>query len=145
MANRFLNHYNDSEKAIIHTGFNHSFLNYKLNNMDRMGNILYAEYGDDIFQVCLHHRMTMGDNFDNKKSYLPFYMDVLFYENGKNPFGIDIVNSPMSDLRDENLYFFQDDELAVFQDITQGYIVLTDLNNIQHSDWTNDFINKSNF
>lgn len=146
MASRFFDNYDSPDKAIIHTGFNHSFLNYRQNNEYRMGNFLSDTFDDDIFQVCLHHEMSKGANPSNdEKSYLPLYIDKLFIKNGSKPFGIDIINSPLSELRDENTYFFQDNELVIFEYIAQGYIVLVDFGSMQHSDWIDNFINETNF
>jgi len=145
MTQMFIDNYNNKGKAIIHTGFNHSFLHYNLNNMNRMGNLLYSEYGDHIFQVCLHHQMMRRDDFDNKKTYIPYYMDDLFVKNDRKSFGIDITDSPFRKLQDENTYFFQDDATVFLEDITEGYIVINKLNKIQHSEWIDGFINDVNF
>jgi hypothetical protein len=105
MFHNFMKNYQSGEKAIIHTGFNHSFLDYKLAGNDRLGNRLKREYQSKVFQVAMHHQMSLTDYSQQEGTYLPRTMDELYLSNRK-PFGVDIVNSPFADLRDDITFFF---------------------------------------
>jgi len=148
-----------SEKAIVHTGYNHSFTKYQLpkviNNKlkgtlpPRLGRILYKQYGDQIFQICLHTNhfgteVVTGGKPTSKPMFTDFIEDLL-RKNRNKPVGFDIENSPFANLRDRKSYYFAFQKEVVFSDIAQGYVFLKPLAKLSKITWINGFIDESNF
>ncbi len=160
MANAVINEViKKSEKAIVHTGYNHSFTKYQLpkviNNKlkgtlpPRFGRILYNQYGGQIFQICLHTNhfgievLTGGK--PTSKPILTDFIEDLLRRNWNKPVGFDIENSPFANLRDRKSYYFAFQKKVVFSDIAQGYIFLKPLAKLSKIRWVNGFIDESNF
>jgi hypothetical protein len=143
MADMFINTYGkaNSGKAIIHTGFNHSCWDF-LGNGIRMGYYLHQEYGNRIFQICLHHNFDIGNSVQSTNDfYIPTFIDEIYYSNNKKPMGFDIIGSPFENLKDN----ISNDSQTVFGKITEGYIVLKSLSEIKQTSFISDFVDSSNF
>lgn len=144
MFNQIKEIYEAGSKMVVHTGFNHSFLDYKQNGFERLGNYLNLEYRS-VYQICLHHYFTTVDGMPWGANSVPEYFDYLYRMNGSVAFGIDIIESPLSDLRDETSIFFVDEPDSTLVDITKGYIIFNTESELTHSRWIKDFIDESNF
>ena len=148
-----------SEKAIVHTGYNHSFTQYQLPTVingkltgtmpPRFGRILYEQYGERIFQICLHHRYSGTEIVTGKRPIsrpvLIGFMERQFRNNRNRPVGFDIENSPFAHLRDGKTCYFAFQKKVVFSDIAQGYVFLKPLAKLSKITWINGFIDESNF
>jgi hypothetical protein len=148
-----------SEKAIVHTGYNHSFTRYQLPKVingkltgtlpPRLGHILHKRYGGRIFQICLHQQhfgtevLTGGK--PTSKPVLIGFMEDLLRKNQNKPIGFDIENSPFANLRDRKSYYFAFQNEVVFSDIAQGYIFLKPIRKLRKMTWVKGFIDQSNF
>lgn len=147
MADMFIDAYGDGNygKAIIHTGFNHSFFNFRAYG-NRMGYYLNQSYGDKLFQICLHHYYDTGDTQVNEEDfYISKFIDDIYHGNGNKPIGFDIIGSPFENLKDSVSDFFKHDDHTVLGTVTEGYIVLKALPDMEHTPFVDNFIDKSNF
>jgi hypothetical protein len=147
MADMFIDTYgkDNKGKAIIHTGFNHSFWDF-LSYGNRMGYYLHQTYGNRIFQICLHHNFYIGNTKQSIDDfYIPEFIDEIYYGNNNKPIGFDIIGSPFENIKDNISDFFIHDDKTVFGTVTKGYIVLKPLIDIEPTSFVEDFIDSSNF
>lgn len=147
MAGMFINAYGDGNygKAIIHTGFNHSFFDLQ-GYGKRMGDYLNQKYGDKLFQICLHHNYDTGNAKVNKEDfYISKFIDDVYHGNGNKHIGFDIVGSPFKNMRDSVSDFFVYNDYTVLGTVTEGYIVFKAASDIKNTHFIDNFIDKSNF
>lgn len=149
MADMFINAYGDGNygKAIIHTGFNHSFFDFQEYGK-RMGYYLNQKYGNKLFQICLHHNYSLyagAAKEDIEDFYISTFIDNIYHGNGNNPIGFDIIGSPFENMKDNVSDFFKHDDYTVLSTITEGYIVLKALPDIKSTPYVDNFIDESNF
>jgi uncharacterized iron-regulated protein len=142
-----------NRKALVLIGFNHSFTHYKqprlkdgklVGEWPRFGYILYEEYGDRLFQICLHKWQSKLTKSSELCSLVGF-IETMLSLNGNQPVGFDIENSPFAHLRDRDNYYFAYQKDVVFSDITQGYIFFKRIERLGGITWVNGFIDESNF
>jgi Haem-binding uptake, Tiki superfamily, ChaN len=134
MADLVTRHVSDTKKrVVVYCGMHHAFTRYyqaELNNtgqarayMDRMGNILYRRFGEQVFLITLHKAIWCGD--PKQPSYCLPFGGRLDCEGVKlnRPMGFDVVASPVADLRFDSgdYYGFAHPSLR-FVDYTDGYI-----------------------
>ena len=120
-------------RVVVYCGMHHAFTRYyqaELDNsgvamayMDRMGNILLRQFGEQVFVIALHKPMWCGS--PAKPSYcLPFggQIDCAAASLG-GPLGFDIVGSPLAELHfgPDDYYGYGHSALR-FVDYTDGYI-----------------------
>ena len=136
MADLVAKHVNQTRRRmVVYSGMHHAFTRYymsELDNagktrayMDRMGNILSRQFGEEVFLIALHKPIWCGS--PAQPSYcLPFRgrIDCAGAKVG-HPFGFDIVGSPLADLRFEpgDYYLYGHPSLR-FVDYADGYVWL---------------------
>ncbi|HEX3046603.1 MAG TPA: hypothetical protein VHY08_17740 [Bacillota bacterium] len=147
MAKTFKDSFNKEKgKAIIHTGFNHSFFHSFGRQEMRMGVYLHQQYGERIFQICFHQPYYIeGNQGKGKGFYIPSFMDEIYKGNQNKPIGFDIVNSPFENIRDNQTDYFVDDDKVVFGMVTKGYIIFKPLKALKNTPFIDNFIDHSNF
>ena len=146
-------------KALVQIGYNHSFTHYRQPAVEqgrfvgelppRFGYILREEYGDRVFQVCLHKphfspEVATGGTA-SVRPVLGGLMEKVFESNGNTPAGFDVHNSPFAHLRDKASYYFAFQDYAVFSDIARGYVFLKPVSALGKITWIRGFIDNSNF
>jgi hypothetical protein len=146
------------EKALILIGFSHSFTHYRqpilkdgklVDERARFAYTLYQEYGDKIFQICLHLRHAGRETLTGGKGepdpILIDFLERILQKAGNRPAGFDIQNSPFANLRDRQSSYFAFQPDVVFSDVTRGYIFLKPLKKLSKITWVTGFIDASNF
>lgn len=134
MADRVSRHVSQADRrVVVYCGMHHAFTRYyqtELDNagqsrayMDRMGNILWRQFGEQVFLIALHKPIWCGS--PAQPSYcLPFggRIDCAAAEVGR-PLGFDVVGAPLADLRfaDTDYYAYGHPHLR-FVDYTDGYV-----------------------
>lgn len=124
---------NKSARALIYCGAHHTFTRYYQPEfppaerverfMERMGNILWRNLGDDVFLITLHRPWSLIQKGESIRSY-PVHgiVDCAASKIGK-PLGFDIVQSPFAQLDSQpGTYYAAGHPGFRFQDITDGYI-----------------------
>jgi hypothetical protein len=134
MADLVTRHISETKRrVVVYCGMHHAFTRYyqaELNNqgqargyMDRMGNILYRSFGEQVFLIALHKAIWCGD--PAKPSYcLPFggQIDCGAAKLDK-AIGFDVVSSPIAELNfDSGDYYGFGHPNLRFVDYTDGYV-----------------------
>jgi hypothetical protein len=133
MAERVLTHVGTEGRALVYAGAHHAFTRYHQPElprgqrverfMDRMGNILWRERGQDVFMITLH-RPWMYRSGERWSYRLPLdaRIDCAAVGFGQ-PLGFDISGSPFADLRilPDTSYALGHPDLRL-GDFTDGYI-----------------------
>lgn len=147
-------------KALLHTGYMHSFVHYRLPVLSdgeltgemepRLGGILSQEYGDRVFQVCLHQQHFSPDLFSggrpSPRAVLGGLVEKALAANGGQPVGFDVEGSPFANLRDRKSCYFAYQESVVFADLAQGYVFIKPVKELTtRCTWVKGFIAESNF
>ena len=136
MADKVVKHLAKTGRSIVvYTGMHHAFTRYYQAElsltgtatayMDRMGNILFRRFGEQVFLIALHKPIWCGSPAE--PSYcLPFAgrIDCAASRIGRQV-GFDVVNSPLSELRFELTDYYAYGHNALrFTDYTDGYVWL---------------------
>lgn len=136
MADRVVQHLAKTGRSIVvYTGMHHAFTRYYQAElslagtatayMDRMGNILFRRFGEQVFLIALHRPVWCGSPAE--PSYcLPFAgrIDCAASKIGR-PVGFDVVDSPLSELPFERTDYYTYGHKALrFVDYTDGYVWL---------------------
>lgn len=134
MADLVAKHINQTHRrVVVYCGMHHAFTRYymsELDNagktrayMDRMGNILSRQFGEQVFLIALHKPIWCGN--PAQPSYcLPFggRIDCAGVKVG-HPIGFDVVGSPLAELRFEpGDYYSYGHHSLRFVDYVDGYV-----------------------
>jgi hypothetical protein len=134
MADLVTRHVGETRRRmVVYCGMHHAFTRYymsELDNagktrayMDRMGNILSRQFGEQVFLIGLHKPIWCG-NPAQPTYCLPFAgrIDCEAAKVGR-PIGFDVVGSPQADMRFEpGDYYGYGHPALRFVDYTDGYI-----------------------
>ena len=98
----------------------------------RMGNLLYARYGDRVASITLHYAET--------RPAIAKTIERAVAASGRTSAGFDVIGSPFALLRDGECadYSYQPD--ACLTDISPGYIFLRPANEMTRCDWMDDYV-----
>jgi len=147
-------------KALIHTGYMHSFVHYRLPVLSdgeltgemepRLGGILSQKYGDRVFQVCLHQWHFSPELFSGgqpiPRPVLGGLVEKVLAANGGQPVGFDVEGSPFANLRDRKSCYFAYQDGVVLADVAQGYVFIKPVKELTSGcTWVKGFIVESNF
>jgi hypothetical protein len=137
MADRVRNHATDDQhRVLVYCGLHHAFTHYlqveRLRKgratefMDRMGNILWRQFGQDVFLVALHKPDGCGegeDAFAKLCAPLGGAIDCGAVRNGGAPVGFDILGSPIAEMKlDDKSFYAAAHPLLRMVDFVDGYI-----------------------
>ncbi len=137
MAERVRTYASDEKhRVLVYCGMHHAFTHYlqveRLRKgratefMDRMGNILWRQFGQDVFLVALHKPWGCGEEDDplaTSCAPLGGAIDCAAVRNGGTPVGFDILGSPIAEtkLAAESFYATAHPLLRMV-DFVDGYI-----------------------
>lgn len=137
MAERVRTYATDEKhRVLVYCGMHHAFTHYlqveRLRKgratefMDRMGNILWRQFGQDVFLVALHKPWGCGEEDDPLATLcapLGGAIDCAAVRNGGTPVGFDILGSPIAEtkLAAESFYATAHPLLRMV-DFVDGYI-----------------------
>lgn len=122
------------QKALIYSGAHHAFTRYhqpvydfrgkRLETFmkDRMGNLVYRQIPDRVFNIFLHSPWPSKKSFSDLSYPVGGVIDQVMEEFVEKRVGFDVKGSPFGQLRDDNTYYgfgYQDFRLSTF---TDGYI-----------------------
>ncbi|MBN2286134.1 MAG: hypothetical protein JXI43_06780 [Tissierellales bacterium] len=161
---------NKKEKGIVLIGAAHSYTHYvqltpnawnrhyamPCGNKDddllkfwpRMGNILYQQHGDSIFQILFHYpsfppnKFFISDDYDGEEPCITQLIENIMAGRVDLPVGFDVINSPFGLLRDSQSYEFHFQPSVKFSDICRGYIYLKPWKDMTFSSWLDGFISE---
>jgi hypothetical protein len=137
MAERVRNYATDDQhRVLVYCGMHHAFTHYlqveRLQKgratefMDRMGNILWRQFGQDVFLVALHKPEGCGegeDAFAKLCAPLGGVIDCAAVRNGGKPLGFDILGSPIAETKlDVKSFYATAHPLLRMVDFVDGYI-----------------------
>ncbi|UCC39953.1 MAG: hypothetical protein JSV96_00365 [Candidatus Aminicenantes bacterium] len=112
----------------------------------RMGNILYQQHGNKIFNIQFHypsfnpkHRIK---NYEYKGDdpVISNVIEEIMFGRGNSPVGFDVFDSPFGLLRDSQSYEYHFQPSVKFSDICKGYIFLKPWKDMTFSTWLEGFI-----
>jgi hypothetical protein len=126
----------DQHRVIVYCGMHHAFTHYlqveRLQHgratefMDRMGNILWRQFGQDVFLVALHKPEACGEGDDAFAKYcapLGGAIDCAAVRNGGAPVGFDVLGSPIAETKlDAKSFYAAAHPLLRMVDFVDGYI-----------------------
>jgi hypothetical protein len=126
----------DRHRVLVYCGMHHAFTRYlqvermqkgrATEFMDRMGNILWRQFGQDVFLVALHKPEGCGegeDAFSKLCAPLGGAIDCAAVRNGGAPLGFDILGSPIAETKlDAKSFYAAAHPLLRMADFTDGYI-----------------------
>ncbi|MBI5239404.1 MAG: ChaN family lipoprotein [Elusimicrobia bacterium] len=134
MAKRLLDRIGGTkDKVLVYCGIHHAFTRYSQPEfpregrveryMDRMGNILWRELGEDVFLIALHRPWTCVKGGKEAPCYpARGAIDCAAAKVGK-PVGFDVVGSPFAELGAEpGAYYSMGHPGFQLQGFTDGYI-----------------------
>jgi len=148
------------QKALVHIGAMHDFTRYRQPIVrngkliaevpPRFGYILHENYGNQIFQVCLHRWGSWSEELREEKSDsdlqpLVSFLEDVFENNGNTPIGFDVNGSPFASLRDDQDFLFAYQKYNIFSNIAEGYVFLKPLDKLNRVTWAKGFVNEENF
>jgi heme-binding uptake protein ChaN (Tiki superfamily) len=126
----------DEHRVLVYCGMHHGFTHYlqveRLRNgratefMDRMGNILWRQFGQDVFLVALHKPDgcgAAGDAFAKLCAPLDGTIDCAAARNGGAAVGFDILGSPIAERKlDAKSFYAAGHPLLRMVDLVDGYV-----------------------
>jgi hypothetical protein len=137
MADRIRQHAGPDadQRVLVYCGMHHAFTRYQqverggpkraLEFMDRMGNILWRRYGQNVFLIALHRPEWCGAfPEETSLSCLPFggAIDCAAAELG-GPVAFDVIGSPIAELKFlESSFYAKAHPHLRFMDYTDGYV-----------------------
>ncbi|MFT3740811.1 MAG: hypothetical protein QM786_18835 [Breznakibacter sp.] len=129
--------YSKGTKILVHIGFAHTL--YKLK--PRFAAELYSEFGDKVFQICLHQQ------FEGNLAKMTISKDIekIMEANNNVPVGFDVENSPFAKINDASCYYFKVPQQQSLKDIAMGYIFIKPFPQLGIVTWVPGFINEYNF
>lgn len=148
-------------KGLVWVGLNHSFTHYAqpavnkdgilVHDWPRLGNLLYRNYQDKIFQISFHYPAPddspkiIFDKYDGGNPVLGGLIEKIMAERGNKPVGFDVFSSPFANIRDSRSYLFYFQPYVRFSDITRGYIFITPWDKRTKSQKIKNFISDEMF
>lgn len=164
---------NKKAKGIVLIGKNHAFTHYiqptpntwdrhyamPCGNQDdefikfwpRMGNILYQQHGDKIFNIQFHYPSFNPNHTIRSYDYksgdpvITNVIEEIMCSRGNSPVGFDVFDSPFGLLRDSQSEEYHFQPSAKFSDICRGYIFLRPWKDMTFSTWLEGFISEELF
>lgn len=124
-------------KALAHVGFLHSVTCQG----ERVGTVLRREYGQRVFQVCLHLKFSDPRG----SSSVGQFIERAVRENGGSPAGFDVLGTPFAFLRDPKNMAFTFGGERTFDKLAEGYVFLKPLDQLRPVRWIDGFITEENF
>ena len=126
----------DQHRVLVYCGMHHAFTRYlqperiqkgrATEFMDRMGNILWRQFGQNVFFVGLHKPEGCGegdDAFAKLCAPLGGAIDCAAVRNGGAPLGFDILGSPIAETKlDIKSFYAAAHPLLRMVDFVDGYI-----------------------
>lgn len=126
----------DQHRVLVYCGMHHAFTRYlqveRMGNghatefMDRMGNVLWRQFGQDVFLVALHKPEGCGegdDAFAKLCAPLSGAIDCAAVRNRGTPVGFDVVGSPIAETKlDAKSFYSRAHPLLRMLDFADGYI-----------------------
>lgn len=128
--------YSPGTKILVHVGFSHTLYKFR----PRLAAELYSKYGDQVFQIGLHHQFAG----DLENMTIVDQLETIMKSYGENPVGFDVLESPFADLSDPHSYYFQPEQHVSLKDICMGYVYIKPLQQLRTVTWIPGFINESN-
>jgi heme-binding uptake protein ChaN (Tiki superfamily) len=137
MAERVQGYATDGKRPVlVYCGMHHAFTHYlqvertrdgrATEFMDRMGNLLYRKFGQDVFLVALHKPDGCGEQgnaFAKLCAPLGGEIDCAAVRNGGAPVGFDILGSPIAETKLEAVSFYAvAHPLLRMVDFADGYV-----------------------
>ena len=147
LADRVRNYATDDRhRVLVYCGMHHAFTHYlqveRLQKgratefMDRMGNILWRQFGQDVFLVALHKPWGCGegeDAFAKLCAPLGGAIDCAAAQNGGTPVGFDILGSPIAETKlDAKSFYATAHPLLRMVDFVDGYIWQEPVDDMRH-------------
>lgn len=124
-------------KAIVHIGFQHSVLTFG----ERVAAVLHRQYGDRVWQVCLHHKFSDPRG----ASEVSRLIDLAWREYAGGPIGFDTQGTPFAVVRDPGNPAFTFGGDRTLGQLATGYIVFAPLAELHPVSWIDGFITAENF
>jgi hypothetical protein len=126
----------DRHRVLVYCGMHHAFTHYlqveriqkgrATEFMDRMGNVLWRQFAQDVFLVALHKPEGCGegeDAFAKLCAPLGGAIDCAAVRNGGTPVGFDILGSPIAEAKlDARSFYVIAHPLLRMVDFVDGYI-----------------------
>jgi hypothetical protein len=126
----------DQHRVLVYCGMHHAFTRYLqverfgkghvTEFMDRMGNALWRQFGQDVFLVALHKPEGCGegdDAFAKLCAPLGGAIDCAAVRNGETPVGFDILGSPLAETKlDAKSFYAKGHPLLRMVDFADGYV-----------------------
>lgn len=148
-----------NEKALIYTGWHHSFTRYKQPIIDeaekkfvrffdgRVGNIVFRAIGDRAFTIALHQPWAGVDGYSSPASYPAGGIIDAFMKQVEPRYrriGLDTRSTPFGKLVCENSVYNNGYRTLLLEDICDGYVYQKPLSEYEGVTPMRGFINKSN-
>lgn len=136
-------------KGVVWIGSDHTLTNFARpivingkikTTKPRMGVFLNQKYGNQIFQITLNFNIKSSDS-----SYFNPFIERIMDKSGLDGITFNLINSPFAKLRDNGSKLFKLYPTIEFQDISEGFIYLKPLKQLQKCTWTKDYISKDMF
>jgi heme-binding uptake protein ChaN (Tiki superfamily) len=126
----------DAHRVLVYCGMHHAFTRYlqveRYRNghasefMDRMGNILWRQFAQDVFLIALHKPSGCGTGesaFATLCAPLGGVIDCAAVANGSTPAGFDILGSPIAQTQfDAKDFYAKGHPLLRMIDYADGYV-----------------------
>ena len=126
------------EKALVHIGYGHTLTGHGA----RLGKVLTDEFGTRVRQVVLHHRWPRQDG----SAPLSELLERLFIAaGGGKSMGLDVLDSPLGDVKDDQAGVFRFVPHGTLSDIAQSYVFLKPLDQLRDVRWIPGFIVEENY
>lgn len=122
------------QKALIFAGQQHSathyyhpeynFENKKLVgfNKKRMGNLVYREIPDKIFNICLHYPWPTLESLTEFNYPVRGVIDTIMKEFEDKKVGFDVRDTPFGKLRDDSTFYSAGYDTFILSDFCDGYV-----------------------
>jgi len=105
--------------------------------MPRMGNLLYARYGDRVAAITMHYAET--------RQSMAAAIERAVAASGRTSVGFDVTASPLAVLRDGESIDYRYQPAACLADLSPGYILLRPAGKLTRCAWMNDYVSTPMF
>jgi hypothetical protein len=127
----------EGHRLLVYCGMHHAFTRYQMVERlikgrateftDRMGNVLWRQFGQEVFLVALHKAEGCSGDwehpYDTYCAPLGGVIDCGAVRNGAKPVGFDVVGSPVAEVQfDAKSFYRTAHPLLRLTDYTDGYI-----------------------
>jgi uncharacterized RDD family membrane protein YckC len=103
----------------------------------RMGNLLYARYGDRLASITLHYALT--------REAMAVAIERAMAASGRSSAGFDVTGSPFATLRDGESLDYHYQPSACLAELSGGYILLRPSGEMTRCRWVDDYVSTRMF